>query len=177
MVRDGGWNIWRISSTDSMVDIASQSKESHLNLRTACFASNKVNALVRPSNALHPDPLLQALLAVEPSKATLLRATMGQSRLIVHTHAVNMHGTSLNLSGDAEPTLQILREDRRCETIFGVVGDGNGFLIGVESQKRDGWAEGLLVVEIHVGLDAFEDHRSHGRGEVAFVAGFAVDCW
>lgn len=86
----------------------------------------------------------------------------------MHTHAINMHGTRFNLACDPQPTLQVLREDRTRQAILRVVRDLDRLVVILHHKEGDSRPEGFGVVQIHVLLDSFDDHRAHGGREVHF---------
>lgn len=118
------------------------------------------NPLILESDSLTPKPLFQAHTP-ESSKTRTLHTAMRQRRFIMDCHIVDMHGTGLDLLGDAETSQEILGEDSGGETIVGMVGDFNSFLFRVKGHDRDGGAERFRVVDVHVLRNVLQDDGMH----------------
>ena len=106
---------------------------------------------------LEPQKLLQSPTTVEPSPSTILDASMRQPRLIMHTHAVNMHRATLNLPCHGQRSREVLGEHAGRQTVLGVVGDGDGLGRARDGEQADAGAEALGVVDLHLLGDAGDD--------------------
>jgi len=76
-------------------------------------------------------------------------------------HVVNVNCSTVNLLGDAQPSGQVLREDRGGKTVFGVVCDLDGIGFVFVGEQDDGGAEGFGVVDVHFFGYALDDDGSH----------------
>lgn len=100
---------------------------------------------------------------------------MRQGGLVVDGHGVDVDGAALDLARDPETPAQVLGVDGAREAVVGVVGDGDGLVVGLHHVQRHGGAEGLGVVDVHALLDVLDDDGPHpGRAGLGVVR-VAVD--
>ena len=104
---------------------------------------------------------LKTPMSVKPAPATLLDATMRQSRLIMYTHRVDVNRTTLNLLRYPDTSGKTARKDCTRETIIGVIGNSDRLLLRLEWNQADTRTKALRVVQVHVLLEPGDDERTH----------------
>lgn len=104
---------------------------------------------------------LKTSLAQLAPDTALLDAAKRHAEVAV-VAAVDPDHAGLDLRGDAVRALNVLGEDGRAQTVGGVVGLGQGLLLGVEAGDDDEGTEDLFAVDAHVVRHVGEDG---GRNE------------
>src|SRR6266481_3412160 len=92
--------------------------------------------------------------AAEPAVAAVFYAAEGHLWLVVNRGAVDVADAGLHLLGEAHGFVDVAAEDGAGEAVFGVVGDAQGFFVGIGDYDRHDWAERFLAVDSHFRCDA-----------------------
>lgn len=79
--------------------------------RSAVLQNHYFHSLVFPSYHFGSCPLLQAFHCIIPAKSTPFRTSMGEPRLVMDRHAVDVGGTSFDAPCKLKASAEVFSED------------------------------------------------------------------
>ena len=129
-----------------------------------------VFVLTHSSNPLDPKrpypealtPSMQSANAlVQRLKETQNSPPMRQRRLIVNSHAVYMHSSTLHLLRDPQCPAQVPCKHGRTESVLRIIGQLHRLLIGLDRQQTNCRPKALCVVQVHILRHALDHNRTH----------------
>src|SRR6201997_2869133 len=91
---------------------------------------------------------LNSVFAIFAADAGVLKSAPGCLGIVAH--GIDHDATGSQLGGHAPCAIEVSPQDSRVETIFGVVGNADRFVLGVVSNHAEHGAEDLLLGNRHV---------------------------
>jgi hypothetical protein len=100
----------------------------------------------------------QSIFSVFAAKTGRLESSKGN--LTVDSYStIDLHSSSIKLFRNPHCTVDILGEDRRRETEFGIVCAGNGFFLSLESIDNNDRTKDFFLVDRSIGFCVGKDGR------------------
>src|ERR1700677_1432215 len=109
-------------------------------------------------------------LAAETAVAAGFHASERHLGFVRDRRTVDMADAALDAFRHRHGAHDIAPEYRGGETIFGIIGDANGFIDALDANDRLHRSEGFLAVDLHLGLDVVEQ-GGFDHGAIALAAG------